>query len=61
LDRGLLMSILDWFRGEKEEVKKAENAPKAIARKSLFGTHAGDIESSTKIKDFVLDKFFNLS
>jgi len=51
------MSILDWFRGEKEEVKKAENAPKAIARKSLFGTHAGDIESSTKIKDFVLDKF----
>ena len=34
-----------------------EDAPKSIARKSLFGTHAGDIESSTKIKDFVLDKF----
>ena len=57
MDRGLLMSILDWFRGEKEEVAKVEDAPKSIARKSLFGTHAGDIESSTKIKDFVLDKF----
>ena len=51
------MSILDWFRGEKEEVAKAEDAPKPIARKSLFGTHAGDIESSNNIKDFVLDKF----
>lgn len=51
------MSILDWFRGEKEEVAKAEDAPKAIARKSLFGTHAGDIESSRNIKDFVSDKF----
>ena len=51
------MSILDWFRGEKEEVKKAEDAPKAIARKSLFGTHAGDIESSSNIKDYVANKF----
>ena len=51
------MSVLDWFRGEREEVKKAEDAPKSIARKSLFGTHAGDIESSNNIKDYVSNKF----
>ena len=34
------MSILDWFRGNKEEVAKEENSPKPSPRKSIFSTHA---------------------